>query len=225
MSAIEDQKKKAALAAIEFVEDGMMVGVGTGSTVAYFIEALAPIKHIIEGTVASSSDTEEKLKSHKIPVFDLNTVNQVHLYVDGADQANPALQLIKGGGGALTREKILAAASGRFVCIIDERKYVDVFSDIPLPVEVIPMARSYVGRQLVALGGHPEYRQGFTTDNGNVILDVYNFEMLKLLELSMQINQIPGVVGHGLFASERANVLLIGQEKSVKRINAQMASF
>ena len=216
-----DQNRKKQLvaeAALEFIGDDMVIGVGTGSTVNYFIEKLASIKHRIEAAVASSMATEELLKKHHIPVVSLNSVNELKIYVDGADEATRYLHLIKGGGGALTREKIIAAASTRFVCIIDDTKLVDVLGTFPLPVEVIPMAQSYVARKLVGLGGQPILRKGFTTDNGNIILDVHNLSIMQPTELEGEINQITGVVSNGLFARRPADVLLVGDGDSVRTI-------
>lgn len=219
---IEKLKKQAAEAALDFIhEPGIIVGVGTGSTVNYFIEALAAKKHLLGGVVASSNITAEKLKAQGFSVLDLNVVNEVHLYVDGADEINPHLQMIKGGGGALTREKILAASAKKFIGIADETKYVDLLGKFPLPIEVIPMARSYVGRELVKLGGNPAYRQGFITDNGNIILDVHHLEILEPLKLEAQLNQITGVVCHGLFAHRPADVLLLGRKSGVETMGTQ----
>jgi len=208
----EALKKLAAQKALDYVKEDMMVGVGTGSTVNHFIDALATVKHKIEGTVASSEASAERLKGHGIPVLDLNVVDQVHIYVDGADEANAHLQLIKGGGGALTREKIVAQVAKQFICIVDESKQVDVLGTFPLPVEVIPMARSYVARELVKLGGDPTYREDFVTDNGNIILDVFNLKILEPLKLESQINNIVGVVTNGLFANRPADKLLVAAE-------------
>lgn len=217
--ANEQQKQAVAEAAIELIPENVIVGVGTGSTTNYFIDALAQIKQSIEGTVASSEASAERLKSHGIPVYDLNSVDQVAVYVDGADEANKLLQLIKGGGGALTREKIIAAVAKKFICIADESKTKNVFGTFPLPIEVIPMARSYVARQIVALGGDPVYREGFVTDNGNIILDVYNFHIYEPIKIEETINNIVGVVTNGLFAARPADVLLLGTEQGVKTIN------
>jgi len=214
----EELKKAVAEAALEYVEVGTVIGVGTGSTANYFVDALATIKHKIDGTVASSSATSERLKSHGIPVLELNDVDELSVYVDGADEANHYLQLIKGGGGALTREKIVAATSRKFVCIADKSKLVDKLGEFPLPVEVIPMARSYVAREIVKLGGAPILRQGFTTDNGNVILDVRNLEILDAVELETMLNNIAGVVTNGIFARRPADVLLLGTEEGIKTI-------
>lgn len=215
----QDQSKiSAAEAALDFIEPGMIVGVGTGSTVNHFIAALPRVKGKIDGTVASSVATEELLKKQNLPVMSLDRAGDLPLYVDGADEATRHLHLIKGGGGALTREKIIAAASGKFVCIVDRSKLVDVLGAFPLPVEVIPMAKSFVARQLVKLGGQPQLREGFTTDNGNLILDIRNLEILNPVELERKINQIAGVVTNGLFAQRGADVLLVGSESGVERI-------
>ena len=209
-------KRRAAEAALDHVEDGSVIGVGTGSTVELFVEALARARQRIEGAVASSKATEALLKAHRIPVVDLNSAGDLPLYIDGADEATRFLHLIKGGGGALTREKIIAAASRLFVCIIDDSKLVDVLGRFPLPVEVIPMARSFVARQLVKLGGQPEWRQGFVTDNGNVILDVHHMKIPDPARLEAEIDHIPGVVGNGMFARRPADVLLVGSERGVE---------
>jgi ribose 5-phosphate isomerase A len=214
----DEMKKAAAKAALEYVEAGSVIGVGTGSTANHFIDLLATIKGKLEGTVASSVASAERLKKHGIPVFDLNAVGDLTLYVDGADESNRHLHLIKGGGGALTREKIVAAASRKFVCIADESKLVDVLGKFPLPVEVIPMARSYVARQIVKLGGQPVLRDGFTTDNGNVILDVHNLEILNPVELEQRLNNIVGVVTNGLFAIRPADVLILGTPAGAKTL-------
>lgn len=207
----ENLKKVAAEAAMQFVEPGMIVGVGTGSTVRYFIEALAAMKHDLEGAVSSSEASTALLKTCGLPVMELNVAGTLPLYVDGADEADEHKRLIKGGGGALTREKVIAAASEKFVCIIDETKQVDVLGKFPLPIEVIPMARSYVAREMVKLGGQPELREGVTTDNGNVILDVYNLRIIDPVELEQTINQIPGVVTVGLFAKRKADQMIIAK--------------
>jgi len=214
----DELKKQVAKAALDYVEQDTIVGVGTGSTANHFIDYLAGIKHKIEGTVASSEASAERLRSHGIPVLDLNSVSEVSVYIDGADEADRHLHLTKGGGGALTREKIVAAASRKFVCIADESKLVDVLGKFPLPVEVIPMARSYVARQLVKLGGQPVWRDGFVTDNGNVILDVHNLTITNPAELEAKLNNIPGVVTNGLFALRPADVLLLGTKDGVKTI-------
>jgi ribose 5-phosphate isomerase A len=215
----DEQKKQAAEAALAYVEDDSIVGVGTGSTVNFFIEALAGIKHRINGAVSSSVATEALLKQHNIPVFSLNSANEIPVYIDGADEATKHLHLIKGGGGALTREKIVAAASKKFVCIIDETKLVNVLGAFPLPVEVIPMAQSYVAREIIKLGGQPILREGFTTDNGNIILDVHNLSILKPVELEQKLNMLAGVVTNGLFAVRPADVLLIASDSGVQVVN------
>lgn len=196
----DDMKKRAAEAALAYVEDNTVLGVGTGSTANYFIDALARIKSRLDGVVSSSEATTQRLKAAGIPVLNLNAVGPLPLYVDGADEANARLQLIKGGGGALTREKIVAAASELFVCIADESKLVDTLGGFPLPVEVIPMARSHVGRELHKRGGQPVFRENFVTDNGNIILDVYNLHILEPAKLEAELNNIAGIVTVGLFA-------------------------
>ena len=208
----EEGKRRAARAAMRFVEPGMIVGVGTGSTVAHFIDALAERRGDIEAAVSSSEQSTRLLKERGIPVYDLNASGELALYVDGADECDPQQCLIKGGGAALTREKIIAAASKKFVCIIDPSKRVEVLGKFPLPVEVIPMARSHVARQLVLLGGQPVWRDGVTTDNGNWILDVHNLRITDPVELESAINQIVGVVTVGLFAARRADIVLTGEE-------------
>ena len=213
-----EKKAQVAKAAMQFIEDDMIVGIGTGSTVNYFIDALAEKKHLIAGTVSSSEASAERLQSHGIRVMDIHAVDDIAVYVDGADEANKHLQLIKGGGGALTREKIVAAVSGKFVCIVDDSKMVDILGTFPLPIEVIPMARSYVARELVKLGGNPILREGFTTDNGNVILDVYNLQIMQPLELENCLNQITGVVCNGLFAHRPADILLIAKDDGVEKL-------
>jgi len=214
----DEMKKAAGWAALEYVEKDSIVGVGTGSTVNHFIYALATIKADIEGAVSSSEASTAKLKQLGIPVFDLNSVDKLSVYVDGADEINGHMDMIKGGGAALTREKIVAAVADKFICIVDNTKQVDVLGNFPLPVEVIPMARSYVARELVKLGGDPVYREGVVTDNGNVILDVYNLKILNPKELEVQINAIVGVVTNGLFANRGADVLLVGTPEGVKTI-------
>ena len=214
----DEMKKMVAEAALEYVEPGTVIGIGTGSTANHFIDHLAGIKHKIDGTVASSNASAERLAAHGIPVLDLNSVSELSVYVDGADESNHHLHLIKGGGGALTREKIVAACSRKFVCIADGSKLVDILGQFPLPVEVIPMARSMVARELVKLGGQPVYREGFTTDNGNVILDVHNMEIMEPVKLEQELNDIPGVVTVGLFAKRPADVLLLGTEDGVKKL-------
>jgi ribose 5-phosphate isomerase A len=214
----EEKKRRAAEAAIGYVTDGMVVGVGTGSTVNHFIAALTGWRDRIAGAVSSSDASTLLLKKAGIEVFDLNSVGNLELYVDGADEATRHLQLIKGGGAALTREKIVASASQRFICIVDDSKVVEVLGRFPLPVEVIPMARSLVARQLVKLGGQPVWREGVVTDNGNVILDVHNLEILDPPSLESEINQLPGVVTVGLFARRPADVLLVAGPDGVERI-------
>ena len=212
----QDEKKQAvAEAALEFVQAGTIVGVGTWSTANYFIDALAGIKHKIEGSVASSEESARRLEAHGIPVMDLNSVSELSIYVDGADESTRHLALIKGGGGALTREKIVAAAARRFVCVVDDSKLVDRLGAFPLPVEVIPMARSYVARRIVRMGGSPELREGFITDNGNVILDIHNLDILEPEKIETELDQIAGVVCNGLFARRPADVLLIGRDAGV----------
>jgi len=208
---MSEAKQLAADKAIEFVDDGMIVGVGTGSTVAFFIDALAAWKDRIAGAVSSSEQTTLRLRAHGIEVLDLNSAGTLALYVDGADECDPHKRLIKGGGGALTREKIIAEASERFVCIIDPSKQVEVLGRFPLPVEVIPMARSLVARRLLNLtGGQPVWRDGVVTDNGNAILDLYNLKIVDPVALEEAINQIPGVVSAGLFARRPADVVIVG---------------
>jgi len=214
----DEMKKMVAHAALEYVEAGAIIGVGTGSTANHFIDALAGIKHKIDGTVASSEATAERLKGHGITVFELNEVSDIPVYVDGADESNKYLHLIKGGGGALTREKIIAAASDKFVCVADGSKMVDILGAFPLPVEVIPMARSYVAREIVKLGGQPVWRKDFITDNGNQILDVQNLSIMEPVKLEERLNNIVGVVTNGLFAMRPADVLLLGTEEGVKTI-------
>lgn len=210
-------KKTAAQAALDFIEHDMVIGVGSGSTVNYFIEGLKTVKHKIEGAVASSVATAEKLKAHAIPLIDLNSVSDLPLYVDGADEINSAKQMIKGGGGALTREKIIAAVAKKFVCIVDQSKKVDLLGTFPVAIEVIPMARSYVARQIVKLGGDPVYRQGFTTDNGNVILDVHNLKLLDPISIEQKLNNIVGVVANGIFAARPADLILLATQDGLKK--------
>lgn len=212
----DELKKAVGWAALHYVQPGTIVGVGTGSTAAHFIDALATVKDQIEGAVSSSEASTAKLKQLGIPVFDLNSVDSLGVYVDGADEINDQLQMIKGGGAALTREKIVASVAGKFVCIADASKQVAILGEFPLPVEVIPMARSAVARQLVKLGGRPEYRQGVVTDNGNVILDVHGLSIIDPIALENAVNGIPGVVTVGLFANRGADVALIGTADGVK---------
>lgn len=212
----DDKKRAAALAAIEYVKPDTIVGVGTGSTVNFFIDALAQKSDEIKGAVSSSDASTERLKKHGIEVFDLNEVGSFDIYVDGADEITEHKHMIKGGGAALTREKIVAAVAKKFICIIDDTKTVGMLGKFPLPVEVIPLARSYVARQIVALGGDPVYRQGVITDNGNVILDVHNLEILNPVELESTLNQIVGVVTNGIFAHRSADIVIIGNEQGVE---------
>ena len=220
----DELKQLVAQAAFDYVEpkveDDSVIGIGTGSTANLFIDALAKIKHRLNTTVASSEESARRLKQYGIPVLDLNSVGKVDIYVDGADETNDHLQLIKGGGAALTREKIIAAASTEFVCIADESKLVKILGKFPLPVEVIPMARSYVAREIVKLGGDPVYREGCVTDNGNHILDVYNLEILNPRELEQRLNQVTGVVTNGLFAMRPADYLILGTSTGIKTYTA-----
>lgn len=209
-------KQRAAEAALKYIEEDTVIGVGTGSTVNFFIDALVARKLRIRGAVSSSNASTERLRGHGIEIFDLNAVGDIDVYVDGADEADRHLRLIKGGGAALTREKIVAAASRRFICIVDASKQVDILGAFPLPVEVIPMARSYVGRQLVKLGGQPVWREGVVTDNGNLILDVHGLRIVDPVGLETAINQIVGVVTVGLFANRKADVLIVGSADGVK---------
>ena len=210
----DELKQQVAIAAVAYVKEGI-IGVGTGSTANFFIDELAKVKHKIEGAVASSEATAQRLRAHGIEVFDLNAVDSLDIYVDGADEITEHLHMLKGGGGALTREKIVAAVAKTFICICDETKYVPVLGKFPLPVEVLPMAKSYVARELVKLGGQPKLRD-FTTDNGNVILDVWNLKIDDPVAMEAKINQIVGVVTNGLFAARPANVLLLATADGVK---------
>jgi ribose 5-phosphate isomerase A len=214
----DEMKKAAAIKALEFIENDTIVGVGTGSTVNHFIDALATIKNKIEGAVSSSEESSKRLKAHGIEVFDLNNIDVLDVYVDGADEITKHMSMIKGGGAALTREKIVAAVAKQFICIADDSKQVEILGGFPLPVEVIPMARSYVARELVKLGGDPEYRQGVVTDNGNVILDVHNLSIIDPKKLEADINAIVGVVTNGLFAQRGADILILGTESGVRVI-------
>ena len=210
---MSEAKRLAGEKAIEYVEDGMIVGVGTGSTVAYFIDALARIKDRLAGTVSSSEQSTQRLRAHGIEVLDLNATGPLSLYVDGADECDPHRRLIKGGGAALTREKIIAEASAKFVCIVDPAKRVDVLGKFPLPVEVIPMARSLVAREILKLtGGQPVWRDGVVTDNGNWVLDVHGLSIVDPVGMETALNQIPGVVSVGLFARRPADVVIVGGE-------------
>ena len=214
----DEIKQAVARAALNHLEEGEVVGVGTGSTANYFIEALGTMREQIPGAVASSEESARRLREQGIEVLDLNSVNELPVYVDGADEINHHLEMIKGGGGALTREKIVAAVAEKFVCIVDQSKLVKLLGRFPLPVEVIPMARSHVSRRLTALGGRPKLREGFSTDNGNVILDVHNLEIMRPIKLEQDINQITGVVTNGLFACRPADVALVGTEEGVQTI-------
>lgn len=213
---MNELKLIVAQAALSYIEDDMILGVGTGTTVRYFIEALAPIKHRIDACVVSSKDTENRLRTLGIPVIDLNVAGRVPVYIDGADQIDPKRQMIKGGGGALTREKIIATVAEKFVCIVDETKQAAKLGTFPVAVEVIPLARSFVGRELVKLGGDPQYREGFVTDNGNIILDVFNLPLDTPLLQEEAIKQIPGVIENGLFIKRTADVVLVGTKEGVK---------
>ncbi|WP_320820367.1 ribose-5-phosphate isomerase RpiA [Thalassolituus sp.] len=218
----DELKRAVGQAAVDLIkpqlDDNSIVGVGTGSTANCFIDALASIKHLFDGAVASSEASAQRLRDHGIHVYDLNAVDTLDVYVDGADEINDRLEMIKGGGAALTREKIVAAVAKQFICVADETKLVGLMGTFPLPVEVIPMARSYVARELVKLGGDPTWREGVITDNGNVILDVYNMHISSPADLETRINQITGVVTNGLFALRPADVLLLGTQDGVKTI-------
>jgi len=221
----DELKKAVAQAALDYIrphlDQDSIIGVGTGSTANCFIDLLAEVRNDFDGAVASSEATAERLRSHGIPVYDLNSSAPLEFYVDGADETNANLELIKGGGGALTREKIVAAVSKTFICIADESKKVGILGTFPLPVEVVPMARSHVGREIVKLGGDPVYREGFTTDNGNVILDIYNLDISRPIQVEEKLNNIVGIVTNGLFARRPADVLLLGTEDGVKRISRE----
>jgi ribose 5-phosphate isomerase A len=214
----DEMKRKAAEAALEYVLVDEIVGVGTGSTVNHFIDLLAEIKHKINGAVSSSEASTERLQAHGIKVYDLNDVGDLSVYIDGADESDHYLNLIKGGGGALTREKIIAGASKKFVCIADESKLVDVMGEFPLPVEVIPMARSFIARELVKLGGRPVWREGFVTDNGNDILDVHDLKIMEPVKLENELNKLPGIVTVGIFANRPADVLILGTPEGAKTV-------
>lgn len=217
----DEMKLQVAQAAIQYVVPGTIIGVGTGSTANFFIDELAKIKGQLEGAVASSEATAKRLAAHGIPVLDLNSVDEMSVYVDGADETDGALHLIKGGGGALTREKIVLAVAKKFICIADQSKKVGVLGKFPLPVEVIPMARSYVAREIVKrLGGEPVYREGFVTDNGNVILDIHGLSIVNPLKLETELNNIVGVVTNGLFALRKADVVLLGTPNGVEVLKA-----
>ena len=221
----DSQKKQAAEAAIDYIEDDWIVGVGTGSTVNYFIDALAKIKNRVDAAVSSSEASTLRLKAYGIPVLELNAVGPLPIYIDGADEATRHLHLIKGGGGALTREKIIAAASETFICIADQTKLVDVLGRFPLPVEVIPMARSFVAREILKRGGQPVWRENFITDNGNIILDVHNLIISEPAHLEAELNDIPGVVTVGIFAQRPADLLLLASDQGVQQIKSQNSRF
>ncbi|MDY6816750.1 MAG: ribose-5-phosphate isomerase RpiA [Pseudomonadota bacterium] len=218
----DELKKAVAKAAVDYIaprlDSDSIVGVGTGSTANFFIDMLAELKNEFDGAVASSEATAERLKSHGIPVYDLNSAGELEFYVDGADETNERLELIKGGGGALTREKIVAAVARTFICIADDSKMVGILGKFPLPVEVIPMARSHVGREIVKLGGDPVYREGVVTDNGNIIIDVHNMDISRPIQVEEQLNNIVGVVTNGLFARRPADLLLLGTSEGVNSI-------
>ena len=216
----DEMKREVARAALEYIVEGRLVGVGTGSTARLFIEELAALKDRITGAVASSEDTKRRLEGHGIKVFDLNTVTDLPVYIDGADEITPEMHMIKGGGGALTREKIVSAVAERFVCIVDDTKVVDYLGRFPLPVEVIPMASAYVARELAKLGGTPVLREGFVTDNGNLILDVRGLKILDPVDLETRLNQLAGVVTNGLFARRPADICLIGSPDGVRTLTA-----
>mgnify|MGYP002150052573 CR=1 FL=1 len=216
----DEMKREVARAALGYVVEGRLVGVGTGSTARLFIEELAALKDRITGAVASSEDTKRRLEGHGIKVFDLNTVTDLPVYIDGADEITPEMHMIKGGGGALTREKIVSAVAERFVCIVDDTKVVDYLGRFPLPVEVIPMASAYVARELAKLGGTPVLREGFVTDNGNLILDVRGLKILDPVDLETRLNQLAGVVTNGLFARRPADICLIGSPDGVRTLTA-----
>jgi ribose 5-phosphate isomerase A len=220
MFSQDDLKRAVAKAAIEYVPVDSIVGVGTGSTANFFIDELAKIKHKIRAAVASSEASAKRLQGHGIEVLSLNDAGDIPVYVDGADEITRHLHMVKGGGGALTREKIVAASSKKFICVCDASKLVDVLGNFPLPIEVIPMARSYIAREVVKLGGRPKLREGFTTDNGNIILDVHDLQIMNPVELEAALNQLAGVVTNGLFARHGADVLLLGTPDGVKTMTA-----
>lgn len=215
---MSELKMKAAKAALQYIEDDMVVGVGTGSTVNFFIKELATIKHRIDACVSSSKATEALLRQEGIPVIDLNSVQDLPIYIDGADEVTEHGEMIKGGGGAHTREKIVAQVAEKFICIVDESKFVKHLGNFPVAVEVIPQARSMVARKLVQLGGDPEYREGFITDNGNIILDVFNLTINKPMDMEDHINRITGVVENGIFAHRTADIILLASQDGVKRV-------
>lgn len=215
----QDQKKQAAAnAALEYIEDNTFIGIGTGSTVNFLIEKLATIKHRLAGVVASSKATEARLRSLQIPLFDLNAVPELSLYIDSADAYNPYCQLVKGKGGALAREKVLAAASQKFICIVDDTKQTQIFGECPVPVEVLPIARGFVARSIVKLKGEPIYRSGFLTDNGNIILDIHRWSIAEPIKLEQTLNNIPGIIANGLFANYPADRLLVSTSNGIQVI-------
>jgi ribose 5-phosphate isomerase A len=220
----DELKQAVAAAALEYIkphlESDMIIGIGTGSTANMFIDALATVKTQFDGTVASSEASAQRLRDHGIAVYDLNAVGSIDFYIDGADESDHQLNLIKGGGAALTREKIVAAVAKKFICIADDSKLVNVLGKFPLPVEVIPMARSHVGREIVKLGGDPVYREGVVTDNGNIIIDVFDFAIAKPFETEQALNNIVGVVTNGLFAARSADIFLMGTQDGVKELTA-----
>lgn len=218
MTSQDDLKRAVARAAIDYIPTDSIVGVGTGSTANFFIDELAKIKHNIRGAVASSEASAKRLQGHGIEVVSLNEAGELPVYVDGADEITRHLHMVKGGGGALTREKIVAAASRKFICVCDSSKLVDVLGTFPLPIEVIPMARSYIAREIIKLGGQPKLREGFTTDNGNIILDVHGMHILNPVDLETKLNHFPGVVTNGLFARRGADVLLLGTPDGVQTL-------
>lgn len=223
MATQDEHKQAVARAALEFIDDNMLIGVGTGSTANYFIDGLADYKSRIDGAVASSEASAERLRGHGIPLLELNAVSELAIYVDGADEADARGHLVKGGGGALTREKIVAQASERFICVVDRSKMVARLGAFPLPVEVIPMARSLIARELVKLGGNPSWREGFVTDNGNYILDVHNLEIDDPAGLEQRLNNLPGVVTNGLFAKRPADLILVADDHGVEQITPGQA--
>ncbi|MDY6797967.1 MAG: ribose-5-phosphate isomerase RpiA [Pseudomonadota bacterium] len=218
----DELKQAVARAALDHIlphlDQDSVIGVGTGSTANFFIDMLAGIRNDFDGAVASSEATAERLKSHGIPVYELTSVSELEFYIDGADETNKRLELIKGGGGALTREKIVAAVARTFICIADASKKVDILGNFPLPVEVIPMARSHVGREIVKLGGDPEYRQGVVTDNGNIIIDIHGMDLSRPIQAEERLNQVVGVVTNGLFARRPADILMLGTASGVETI-------
>lgn len=217
MISVEELKKQAALAAIEMIEEDMVIGIGSGSTINVFIDALAKVKNKIEGCVSASNESTSRMRALGIPVLDMNAVNEIPLYFDGADEINARKELKKGGGGALTREKIIATYAKKFVCLIDETKFrPDYWGDFPIAVEVLPMARSAVGRELLKLSANPDYRSGFLTDNGNIIIDVYQLDMLNPLEMEQRLNQIVGVIENGIFARRTADNVIIATQSGVR---------